>query len=45
MNKLLDIQFFLPRNTKQHLILLLVRIIFEESIRAVIMKNILRLKK
>ena len=45
MNKLLDIQFFLPRKTKQHLILLLVRIIFEESIRAVIMKNILRLKK
>ena len=45
MDKLWDIPFFLPKNSKLHLSLLSVRSIFMESIGTVAMKNILSLKK
>ena len=45
MDKLWDIPFFLPKNSKLHLSLLGVRSMFMESIGTVAMKNILSLKK
>ena len=45
MDKLLDILFFLPKNSKIHLSLLGVPNVFMESIGTVAMKNILSLKK
>ena len=45
MEKLWDIPFFLAKSSKQHLSLLGVRSIFLESIGAVVMKNLLSLKK
>ena len=44
MDKLWDIPFFLPKNSKLHLSLLGVRSIFMESIGTMAMKNILSLK-
>ena len=45
MDKLWDIPFFLPKNSKLHLSLLGVRSIFMQSIRTVAIKNISSLKK
>ena len=45
MEKLWDIPFFLPKKSKHHLSLVDIRSIFMGSIGAVVVKNILSLKK